>query len=122
MEILVTSKEVRETVFSQTRISLGYNIEDVDDLLDNISESLSVYEEILSDYRELENSMSEDNRTLVIAFLKNVQEELMNSKDIINERMIETKMSLGYNQDEVDSFLDECVSALREYESRVHLL
>jgi len=122
MEKLVTSKEVHEIEFSQTRISLGYNMEDVDDLLDNIAESLSIYEEILSDYRELENSMSEDNQTLVIDFLKNVQEELMNSKDIINERIIETKMSLGYNQDEVDSFLDECVSALREYERRVHLL
>lgn len=115
---LITAKKIQSTEFRLTKLSEGYETNEVDDILDSIIEALEVYEHILTDFEKTRDSISKENFIKVMDFLDSIRTDYIDSFSVINARFTPTKFRMGYHMEDVDDFLDECIETLRSYELR----
>ncbi len=86
------AQDVAEKRFQPTKFRRGYSQDDVDDLLDRVQSTLAV--------AERGGRPVPGDRTIT-------------PEEVVSARFRATKWQEGYDQDEVDDFLDEVVVALR---------
>ena len=86
------AQDVAEKRFQPTKFRRGYSQDDVDDLLDRVQATLAAAER--------------GDRTVA-------GDRMVTPEDVVAVRFHATKWQEGYDQDEVDDFLDEVVVALR---------
>ena len=96
---VLTSQEVMNAKFSATRFSEGYEQSEVDAFLDRVITTLQAWE------TDSVPSASDPQTALT-------------SQDVLNKKFSVGKFFEGYEQSEVDAFLDEIMRALRNYEAR----
>ena len=96
---VLTSQEVMNAKFSATRFSEGYEQGAVDAFLDRVITTLQAWE------TDSVPSASDPQTALT-------------SQDVLNKKFSVGKFFEGYEQSEVDAFLDEIMRALRNYEAR----
>ena len=92
---MLTSADIGTTAFTITRFLEGYEMTEVDALLEAVRSTLAGFERptILGDG------------------------PAMTAFEVVNARFQPTKFRSGYKQDEVDIFLDRVVEALRTHEA-----
>lgn len=91
----VTSDSIANKKFQPTKFSEGYDQDQVDDFLNLVTQEL----------RRLETGTD--------PLKSSVTTPLLSPEDVINKRFQPTKFREGYDQDQVDDYLDEIVVALR---------
>lgn len=91
----VTSDSIASKKFQPTKFSEGYDQDQVDDFLDLVTQEL----------RRLETGTD--------PLQSSVTTPLLTPEDVVNKRFQPTKFREGYDQDQVDDYLDEIVVALR---------
>lgn len=91
-------QDVVDKRFQATKFREGYDQDEVDDFLDEVAEELRRRWAVL----EGEASASE-------------QWSGLSPSDVVNKRFQATKFREGYDQDEVDNFLDQAVETLRSF-------
>ena len=99
----LTSQDVLNKKFSATRFSEGYEQDEIDEFLDEITETLRAWEKRTA----AGASQSAD-----------APSGMLTSQDVLNKKFSVGKFFEGYEQSEVDAFLDEIMRALRNYEAR----
>jgi len=87
------SEDVAAKKFGTTRWREGYEPREVDELMDQVRETLAGYER-----RRSVDPITGD--------------------DVVVSRFSPTKFRTGYDQNQVDDYLDEIVAALRQHEAR----
>jgi len=100
---VLTSQEVMNAKFSATRFSEGYEQDEIDEFLDEITETLRAWEKRTA----AGASQSAD-----------APSGMLTSQDVLNKKFSVGKFFEGYEQSEVDAFLDEIMRALRNYAAR----
>ena len=99
----LTSQDVLNKKFSATRFSEGYEQDEIEEFLDEITETLRAWEKRTA----AGASQSAD-----------APSGMLTSQDVLNKKFSVGKFFEGYEQSEVDAFLDEIMRALRNYEAR----
>ena len=97
----LTSQDVLNKKFSATRFSEGYEQDEIDEFLDEITETLRAWEK---------RTAADPSQPAAPGMLT--------SGDVLNKKFSVGKFFEGYEQSEVDAFLDEIMRALRNYEAR----
>lgn len=93
---MISSNDLPQARFMVRKIREGYDINEVDDYLDLLSETLKVH--------ETGRSMLSGSAQLVTA------------EQVMNHRFTATKFRAGYDVVQVGAFLDKVFSALQTYE------
>ena len=97
---LLRPEDVAHVKFHPTRFKEGYDQDQVDDFLDVVQAGLE------RRWAEVEGRAIPQGRRLV-------------PEDVIQQRFSATRFTIGYNQDEVDDFLDQVVVTLRGLDVRL---
>lgn len=95
----VTPEQVVNKRFAPTNFREGYSENSVDDFLDTV----------VIELRRLSN----ENESLKLQKPTPTKSPLLTPEDVVNHRFVSTKFRGGYDQDDVDDFLDEIVVELR---------
>jgi len=96
---VLTSRDVTSRTFTPTRFRHGYEQGGVDAFMQEAAATLQAWE------TDSVPSASDPQTALT-------------SQDVLNKKFSATRFSEGYEQSEVDAFLDEIMRALRNYEAR----
>lgn len=91
--------------FQPTKFREGYAQDSVDDLLDRVVVELRRLQEENAGLREFKANPSGPQVSL--------STPTITAADVINQKFKPTKFSEGYDQDQVDDYLDEIVNTLR---------
>ncbi len=91
---MLTAQQVQNVTFSTVRLGLGYDMVEVDDLLDRLGETLRNYEQ---------GGQGRD----------------VTADELSAATFRETKLREGYKPAEIDAFLQEAIETLRAYEAAV---
>ena len=92
---MLTSADIATTTFTTTRFLEGYEMTEVDSLLDTVRSTLAQYE-----------------RPTILGLA-----QVITAESVVQARFQPTKFRTGYKQDDVDIFLDRAVEALRAHEA-----
>lgn len=92
---MITAADTRKVKFRITKFRAGFSLDEVDDALDAIANTLEIYER---------------GPGMLAA------SGVMTAEQVFALRFTETKFRDGYSQDDVDVFLDSVVLTIREYE------
>lgn len=88
------SGDITKKKFATTKWREGYQMDQVDALLERVRATLIGYEH------------------------RRRPTDAITATEVAESRFIRTKFRSGYDQDQVDDFLDELVAALRKHEAR----
>jgi DivIVA domain-containing protein len=102
-----TPETVINQRFGETKFRRGYSQDEVDDFLD----------EVVAELRRLEKEEHDLRLARSQGKLPDVSTPIVTPEDVINVRFAPTKFRGGYDQNEVDDFLDEIVIELRRLAS-----
>ena len=91
---MLNSADIGTAAFPTTRFVEGYEMAEVDALLDTVRATLVQYE-----------------RPTILG-----EGPAITATDVVNARFQPTRFRTGYRQDDVDTFLDRAVEALSEHE------
>lgn len=101
---LLTSDDVLNVKFNVSSFKEGYEQDEVDELLDEVTTTMRGLEERIAGSPQSSSHQA--------------AEILLISRDVRNRRLSTTRWS-GYHIDEVDAFLDQVVSSMEALESSV---
>lgn len=102
----LTAENVILKQFNATKFREGYDQENVDDFLDE------VVAELRRIHEENENlKLHKENKP---GSLAPISTPILTPEAVVNKRFKPTKFREGYDQDELDDFLDEVVVTLRD--------
>lgn len=99
----LTPESIIKKRFSPTKFHEGYSPDEVDDFLD----------EVVAEFRRLQKEEADLRLATSSDRLPFAASPLITPEDVVSKRFGATKFRVGYDQDEVDDFLDEIVVALR---------
>ncbi|MBF4572157.1 DivIVA domain-containing protein [Herbiconiux sp. VKM Ac-1786] len=91
----MNARDVQEKTFAVTKWRQGYDMDEVDAVLERVSTTLAEHEQ---------------GRPAAV--------DAMTADEVVNARFAPTKFRQGYDQDQVDDFLDRVAVALRELAAR----
>ncbi len=92
---MLSSNEVTQAKFTETKFRAGYDAEEVSQYLDRLSKTLKVHE---------------SGRSMLAA-----ESDLITPEQVLDHNFKTTKFRPGYDVVQVDDFLDEFIAALREH-------
>ena len=101
--MMLTSKAAFRETFGSIRWREGYEFQQVDTFIDEVVETLRAWE---SDDRAGDAQLPEEAWPRV----------RVSSQDVVNKMFRATRFKDGYEQEDVDLFLDDVVETLRHYE------
>lgn len=105
MSSILTPENLVNKRFKPTKFRSGYSMDEVDDFLDEVVVELR---RLASESENLQLRIPGSETRL------NTAVPTITPEDVINKTFPATKFREGYDQDEVDDFLDEIVETLRE--------
>jgi DivIVA domain-containing protein len=91
---VVTAQDARSRTFTRTKWREGYDPDDVDAYLALVAQAL-------------------EQRSADVGAGRRGQPSGLRPEDVVNKRFAATKFREGYDQDEVDDYLDQVVNSLR---------
>ena len=97
----LTSHDVLNTKFSIAKFFGGYEQDEIDEFLDEVTETLRAWEK---------RTAADPSQPAAPGMLT--------SGDVLNKKFSVGKFFGGYEQDEIDEFLDTIMRTLRDYEAR----
>ena len=97
----LTSHDVLNTKFSIAKFFGGYEQDEIDEFLDEVTETLRAWEK---------RTTADPSQPAAPGMLT--------SGDVLNKKFSVGKFFGGYEQDEIDEFLDTIMRTLRDYEAR----
>lgn len=102
---LLTSEEIANNQFEPTKYREGYDSDEVDQFIDQVTQEMTRMEK---ENESLELKVSNPDSPS-----PSLSNPIVTPEGVVNQRFKPTKFRTGYDQDDVDDYLDRIVVALR---------